>query len=165
MGLADRIRGRTLPTQTVSLPVDPEGHAQVARDLAAAVWVLEEARARGAVDTAAQRARVDQLQAGLDTAEVVEVHLTALAPAVWEELVDAHPPTDVDAARGHQWDVRTFRPALLAAAVVVPEGDEVPDWDLMAKDGALTAGELTGLFEAAVMLNVRGLAVAVGKGR
>lgn len=114
-----------------------------------------------ALDTAAERAEVERLDAELDAAPVVEIKLSALPPDEWEELVALHPPTPENLALGHQWNTDTFRPALLAAAI----GPESPDWDLLAKEGRITAGELAGLFDAAVMLNVRGLSVAVGKGR
>lgn len=127
-------------------------------------WSLEEARARGAFDTAAERAVIDGLQADLDSLEVVRVKLTALPAPEWEELVAAHPPTQEKIAEGFQWDVATFRPALLTASVA-PEDGPAPDWDLLAKEGRIIAGELNALFEAAVMLNMRGLSVAVGKDR
>lgn len=163
--LADQFRGRRLPTQVVPLPRDPDQYDRVARDLAGARWALEEARGRGAVDTAALRAGVDALQVELDAQPVLQVTLTALPPDEWEDLVDAHPPTEADQARGYQWDPRALRPHLLAAAVVVPAGQARPDWEQLAKSGEVTAGELAGLFDAAVMLNMRGLSAAVGKGR
>lgn len=159
--LDDRLRDRKLPTQVVPLPVDADEHGRLSRELAAALWTLEEARSRGAVSTADDQARVEHLQARLDAVETIDVALTALPPDVWEGLVAQHPPTPEDLARGYQWDARTFRPALLALSVV----GEVVDWELRAKEGRITAGELQALFDAAVMLNMRGLSAAVGKGR
>lgn len=161
--LEDAFASRKLPTQVVRLPVDADEYQRIARELAAAEWTLDEARSRGAVDTAAQRADVERLRAELDAAPAVEVKLTAIPPAEWEGLVAAHPPTPAELARGAQWDVPTFRPALLAVSVVTD--GPVPDWERLAKEGRMTAGELQALFDSAVMLNVRGLSAAVGKGR
>lgn len=165
LSLAEQFRGRRLPTQVVTLPRDPDQHERAARALAGARWALEEARARGAADTAQERADVDAAQAALDAVEVLAVPLTALPPDEWEDLVDAHPPTAEDLAKGYQWDPRALRPHLLARAVVVPPGVPAPDWEALAKAGEITAGELSALFDTAVMLNLRGLSAAVGKGR
>jgi hypothetical protein len=162
--LAEQFAGRSLPTQVVALPRDPDAYQRLDRELAAAHWALEQARARGALDTSAERAAVQDLQDRVDDAPVLQVTLTALAPDRWEQLVDEHPPTPEDLARGYQWDPRAMRAPLLAAAVVLPDGQAPPDWDQMAKAGTITAGELASLFDAAVMLNMRGLSAAVGKG-
>lgn len=159
--LEEQFRRRKLPTHTVQLPADPDGYSRLARALSGARWVLEDARARSALDTAAERAEVERLEAELDAAPIVEVKLTALPPAEWEDLVARHPPTPENLALGHQWNIDSFRPALLAASV----GADSPDWDLLVKEGRMTVGELQGLFDAAIMLNVRGLSIAVGKER
>jgi hypothetical protein len=160
----ERLRGRRLPTQCVRLPVDPDVWARLHRDHAAAVWALEDARARGKVDTGPERAAVAQLDAAIAAAEVVEVHLRALPPDEWESLVVEHPPTPDELARGAQWHVPTFRPALLAASEAAA-GHPATDWERLAKEGEITAGELASLFESSIMLNVRMLSDAVGKGR
>jgi hypothetical protein len=162
--LEEQFGRRKLPTQVVLLPADPDEYGRISRELAEARWVLEEARVRAAFDTGAERAEVARLEDALEELEVVRVTLSALPAPEWEALVAAHPPTPEKLAEGHQWDIATFRPALLSAAVIAA-GDRAPDWDLLAKQGKITAGELNTLFDAAVMLNMRGLSVAVGKGR
>lgn len=160
MALEDALRGRRLPTHVVEMPADPDGWARLQREHTAAQWAFDDARARGA-NLAAHEIRLAQVAAELDAADVVEVHLTALPPDQWEALVAEHPPLSEDLARGAQWDTATFRPALLAASVPPPS----PDWDVMAKEGHITAGEYDALFDAALALNLRGLQPAVGKGR
>lgn len=164
MSLVERLHGRVLPTETVPLPANPDEYARLDRDLAAATWALEQARDRGSADVAALRAAVDAAQAALHAQPVVEVTVRALPPAVWEALVDECPPTEDERGRNLEWNVATFRPALLSASVVLADGEEPPDWELLAKEGQLTVGELNSLFTVAINLNYRGPARAVGKG-
>ena len=166
MGLGERLRARKLPTEIVRLPIDPSEYARAERDLETALWALEEARAGGSVDVAVQQARVDTARAVLDACECEQITLRALPPAEWETLLDMHPPTEDQRANGAQWNVTTMRASLLAAAVVPDEGDDPlaeADWEQLAKAGSLASGELTALFNAAVRLNVRAPASAVGK--
>jgi hypothetical protein len=160
--LEEQFRGRKLPTQPVQLPADPDEFGRITRALSDARWALEEARTRNALDTVAERAKISRLETELDSLRVIEFTLTAIPPDEWEDLVAAHPPTPENLAIGHQWNTDTFRPALLAVSVA---GGEAPDWTRLAKEGLITAGELASIFDAAVMLNIRGLSVAVGKGR
>lgn len=168
MGLADRLRARSHPTEIVPLPLDPQAYARAERELLAAVAALDEARADGAVDLDQLEARVDAAQVVLDTCEVEKVTVRALPPDEWEELVDLHPPTEAQRANGALWNVTTFRPALLALSVVPAEGDDpmsAEDWASLSKEaGALAAGELNALFNAAVSVNFRTPSSAVGKG-
>lgn len=159
--LDEQFSGRKLPTHPVQLPADPDEFGRITRALADARWALEEARTRNAIDTVAERAEVARLETELADARVIEFTLTAIPPDEWEDLVAAHPPTPDNLAAGHQWDGDTFRPALLALSVVGGS----PDWAKLTKTGLITAGELASIFEAAVMLNVRGLSASVGKGR
>jgi hypothetical protein len=167
MGLHDRLRARPLPTETVRIPVDPEAAATAERDLDAAAWALEEARTRGSADLAELRARAAATRAAVDGLQYESVTLRGLPPAEWEALIDQHPPPEDGARPGAQWNPATFRPALLAACVVPADGEDPPsasDWEQIAKDGSLSAGELNTLFSAAVALNLRTPASAVGKG-
>jgi hypothetical protein len=167
MGLADRLRARKPPTETVQLPLDPEAYAYAERELLAATFELEEARASGSADLARLQARVDAAKAKLDECECEEITLRALPPAEWEALLDLHPPTEEQRANGAMWNTTTFRPALLAASMVPAEGEEPlseADWDELGKAGSLAAGELIALFNAAVGVNVRTPSSAVGKG-
>lgn len=167
MGLADRLRARKLPTETVQLPLDPLAYERAERELMAATIALEEARNRGSVDLTELQLRVDGAQATLDECECEQITLRALPPAEWEALLDLHPPTEEQKAKGALWNTTTFRPALLAASMV-PAKDEEPlaeaDWEQLAKGGALAAGELNALFNAAVEVNFRSPSSAVGKG-
>lgn len=165
--LRDRLRARPLPSTTVYLPADPAAATRLEQEAATAEWQLEAARARGSIDVAAERARVAQARAALDGLPTEPVLLRAVAPAEWEALVDMHPATEEQRAAGHTWNVATFRPALLAASVVPPDGEDPltdEDWAQLSKDGAIGVGELSALYTAAVNLNWRGPASAVGKG-
>lgn len=167
MGLGDRLRARKPPTETVRLPHDPAAYAQAERDLESETWALEDARARGVVDLSRYQDRVDTAQARLDECECERVTLQALPPAEWEALVEFHPATEEQQAKGGQWNIATFRPALLAACVVPADGEEPlseTDWELLSKDGALSLGELNRLYNTAVDLNIRAPSSAVGKG-
>jgi hypothetical protein len=167
MGLGDRLRARTPPTETVRLPHDPAQYAQAERDLEAARWALEDAWARGYTDLSALRERVDTAQAALDGCGCEVVTLRALSPSEWEALVDLHPAAEGQDKAGAMWHTATFRPALLASCVVPADGEEPlseADWDVLAKDGALAPGELNTLFNAAVNINLRVPSAAAGKG-
>lgn len=96
-----------------------------------------------------------------------EITLRALPAAEWEALIGLHPPSPLEVERGAAWDVATFRPALLAAAVVSPEGEEpltAEDWAELIGTARMTAGEINLLFNTACMLNDRAPDVSVGKG-
>lgn len=54
------------------------------------------------------------------------VTVRALPADVWDLLVRDHPPTAEQAADGWQWNIATFRPALLAACVVSPADEGEP---------------------------------------
>lgn len=166
MGLRDRLRARQLPTASVQLAVDPAAHLHAEQELAEASWELEHARSRGSVDMAALRARVSAAQDAFDALEFEDVTVRALPPSEWEALLDLHPPAE-DQRGGERWNVQTFRPALLAVSVVPAQGDEPmteSDWEQLAKEGSIAAGELGMLFDAAVSLNLRTPATSVGKG-
>lgn len=53
------------------------------------------------------------------------VTVRALPAPEWDALVQLHPPTPDQAESGWQWNVATFRPALLAACATTPD-DEMP---------------------------------------
>jgi hypothetical protein len=128
---------------------------------------LEEARASGGRDTAALRARVTEAQETLDALPCLEVTVRTLPPPEWEALVELHPATEEQQSQGMTWNPVTFRPALLEACVVTPEGDEpltADDWAQIVKAGELAAGEYNALCNVAVNLNLRSPASAVGKG-
>lgn len=167
MSLRDQLRGRSLPTEVVRLPTDPGEYSRRDRALSAARWALDEARASGRPDTAGLRARIADAQAALDACPVFEVTLRTLPPPEWEALVELHPATEEQQARGMQWSAATFRPALLAACVVPPEDEPEPltaeYWERVVKDGELAAGEYNTLCNAAVQLNLRAPLSAVGK--
>ena len=93
--------------------------------------------------------------------------LRALPPDEWEILVDEHPPTEEQRARGDSWNVLTFRPALLAACVLTPDGEEpltAEDWAELAAGRGMAAGELNLLYGTALDLNDRTPRDDVGKG-
>lgn len=167
MSLRDRLRERKPPTATVQIPVDPAAHLRAEAALSTASWELEQARVRGSVDVAELRARVGSARAVFDALEYELVTVRALPPAEWEGLVDLHPPTEEQRQTGLQWNPQSFRPALLAAVVVTPDGEEPlteVDWDVLTKEGSLATGELNVLVDAAVSINLRMPSTSVGKG-
>jgi hypothetical protein len=166
VSLLDRLRARELPTAVVPIPVDAVAYARLDGALQQAVWRLEDARSRGGGDIGVLRAEAQAAQAALDGCAVDLVTLRALPPAEWEALVDAHPPTEEQLNGGAQWNLQSFRPALLAVSVVADDGDapvSESDWAALAKEPSLTGGELAALFHAAVTLNLRGPSASVGK--
>lgn len=56
-----------------------------------------------------------------------EVIVRALHAPEWDALVQLHPPTPEQAENGWQWNVATFRPALLAACATTPDGEDPLD--------------------------------------
>lgn len=161
MTLRDRLRARQLPTRTVPLTGDRAAYEAAERELDEAFAALANEQARGSFDLDVERARVDLARSALDELPVERIVLRALPPSDWEALIAAHPaPADQP---GAMWNVYTLRPELLAASVVLPEGEESPDWDEMYRGGHLTAAELGSLFNAAVELNARAPQVSTGK--
>jgi hypothetical protein len=166
VSLRDRLRDRPLPTETVVLPLDPPAHAVRQRQCVAAEWELEAARDRASGDLAALRADVAAAQAALAELATVTVTLRALPAADWEALLELHPAADADREKGASWGPG-FRLALLAVSVVPDDGDTPTteaEWEGMAKDGSLGAGEINALFTVAVGLNLRSPDTRVGKG-
>ncbi len=164
MSLRDRLRARQSPTVSVVLAGDRAGFEAAERELAAAERALLAEQARGSFDVAAERARVELAQSALDELPVERVTVRALPPSDWEALVEAHPPPDGGKQNNAVWNVSTFRTALLAVSVVLPDGEDPPDWDELTRAGHLTAGELNMLFEAAITVNARAPQVSTGKG-
>jgi hypothetical protein len=165
MSFRDQLRGRSLPTEVVRLPLDPSAWSRAERVLGEAQWALDEARGAGGRDTAPLRAKLGDAQAALDGLPCLEVTLRTLPPPEWEALVELHPATEEQP--GMQWNAATFRPALLAACAVTPDGEDpltAEDWGQVVKDGRLTTGEYVALCNAAITLNLRAPASAVGNG-
>jgi hypothetical protein len=167
MSIRDQFRARSLPTEVVRLPANPTVWTRCERRLAAAQWELDEARAQGGRDTTALRAKVAAAQQELDGQQCMELTLRTLPPPEWEALVELHSATQEQQEQGHRWNPTTFRPAVLAACVVPEDGEQpltAEEWEQIVKDGQLAAGEYNALFTAAVNLNLRAPASAVGNG-
>lgn len=75
----------------------------------------------------------------------------AISRTDFDSLVDEHPPTKVQQARGDNYNPDTFAPALLARVVAEPKIDEA-DWARFWKSPDWSTGELGGLFLRAVSL-------------
>ena len=93
--------------------------------------------------------------APVEDAEPDVVTVRALPADVWDLLVREHPPTQEQADEGWQWNIATFRPALLAACVASPadEGDPLTEaeWaDLLLR---LPVGDRDRLWAAAYDVN------------
>ncbi|TAK32329.1 MAG: hypothetical protein EPO40_03100 [Myxococcaceae bacterium] len=165
--LRDRLRARQLPTAVVRLPADPAGYAAAEQYFDAATRALQLAQARQVPDLGPYEQAVKDATAAVEGQAVEVFTLRCLAPADWEALITEHPASDEQRKQGWQWDVVEFRPALLAEAVVAPEGEKAlseSDWRFLAEQGQLTVGELDLLFATAVNLQTRQPQVSVGKG-
>jgi hypothetical protein len=83
------------------------------------------------------------------------VEVRALPGDEWDDLVKLHPPTEEQAARGDEWNIATFRPALLAACVTSPDDEAQPldaaEWARLLT--VLSVGERDQLYAAAYDLN------------
>lgn len=167
VGLRDQLRSRILPTSRVPLPAEPAAYAAAEDAVQAADRALQDAQARGLLDTADQVGALDAARAALAGQRALLFELRCLAPKKWDDLVDAHPPTEAQRELGWQWNVETFRPALLAATVVPESGEQPLDvrgWVEVAEEGQLTSGELDLLFGSAVALNKKAPRLDLGKG-
>lgn len=156
----ERLRARSLPTRQVHLPRDPVAHADAVGELQAALLAAK-AGGPGA------RERVEAAAAAVDGVDVETFVLRCLPPPEWEALKALHPPNDQQQRNGMEWNVATFRPALLAACVVPPEGERgysEDDWVEFAKDGRVSVGEQDLLVGTAVLLNTRAVQLSLGKG-
>jgi hypothetical protein len=161
------LAGRELPTVTVPVPTDASAYAAAERELAAAAQALLTAHQSGETDLEAERAAYGRAAAALDEVPTRRLTLRALPADVWDELVEAHPPTDEERAKGASWAVKTFRPVLIAASVQAEAGEEplsAEEWTDAVSAGHLTLGELNRLFDEAISLNGRAPRVSTGKG-
>jgi hypothetical protein len=156
----ERLRARSLPTRTVHLPRDPAAHAEAVTELQAAL-LASKSGATGA------RERVEAAAAAVDAVDVETFVLRCLPPPEWEALKALHPPNAEQQAKGLDWNAATFRPALLAACVVPPDGERAyseAEWLEFAADGRVSVGEQDLLVGTAVILNTRAVQLAMGKG-
>lgn len=170
MTLRDTLRARPskLPTAEARIPADPAAYTRIEQGVA----ILEAAAAAAVEDgpepAATAQAQLKQGRAELAAQPALLFTFRCLPAKQWEELVDAHPPTDEQRRQGWQWDITTFRPAVLAACHI-PDRDEdgldVRGWVEIAEEGQLRPGELEHLFATAVQLNARQPpALHLGKG-
>ena len=75
----------------------------------------------------------------------------AISRKAYDALVDEHPPTKTQQAKGESFNVDTFAPALLAVVCIEPEL-EVSAWAKFWKSPDWSPGELSGLFYTAAGL-------------
>jgi hypothetical protein len=163
----DRLRDRALPTTAVPLPVDPVAHALAQAQLERAENALAVAHARQVPDLEVHQRAVQLAEDALAALPVEVFQLRCLPPQRWDELVEAHPPTDEQRRAGWSWNVTTFRPVVLEACVLTPDGDEpltARHWVEVAEEGEMRVGELELLFAEAVQLNARQPRLDLGKG-
>lgn len=82
------------------------------------------------------------------------VTVRALPADEWDALVQLHPPTQEQAENGWQWNIATFRPAVLAACATTPD-DEIPldenEWAQLLL--ATPVGDRERLYGAAIDVN------------
>lgn len=135
VGLKDRLATRKRPSAVYSLRVDDD---RVARsELAAAQVDGDEDRIVAA--QLAVEACYEQLT------------VTALAPVEFEALLEEHPPPADQ--RQKMFNPKTFVPALLVACVDSDVDEET--WADYTTTGAMTIGEVGGLFQVAWDVNYR----------
>lgn len=105
----------------------------------------------------ASLAEVHALEKARDEADVTMV-FRALPGDVYSDLQSEHPPTDEMQAKGMEYNVKTFVPALIAACVTDPmteeEASELVD--------ALNQGEAALMFQTAIAVN-QGARASMGK--
>lgn len=160
--LWDVLQGRTLPTQDVPIPRDPAAHAAAEQAVEVATRELQLAHSRGVEDLAPYAAAVDAAQQVLDGQPAIVFTARCIPPGEWEELAAAHPPTTEQRKQGWQWNVATFRAALLEVAVEPKLSEH--QWHAVAETGKVGLGELDLLFATVVNLNQRQPQVSTGKG-
>jgi hypothetical protein len=88
---------------------------------------------------------------GPDGPKQVSFLFRAISRKEYDLLIDAHPPTKIQVAKGDQFNVDTFAPTLLANVCVEPEID-APTWGRYWKSPEWSNGELMGLFFTAQSL-------------
>ncbi|MFC5996952.1 hypothetical protein ACFQE5_22330 [Pseudonocardia hispaniensis] len=167
MSLREDLFGRPVATAQVPIVLDRAAHDVAARRVEEAARALAAEQARGSFDLDAERAELAEAEAALAAVPVRVVPLRALPPEAWEELIESHPPSEEQRAKGAIWDPKTFRYALLAASVDTPDGEQPlseGEWRQLAAARHVTDGELNELFDAAISLNGRAPRVSTGKG-
>lgn len=166
-GLLARLQGKKPLTATYELVLDPEvwGRVETARDAVERARLFEDADRLAAATGELERAEAEAEAVG-----AVEVlHLQAVARPVYEALLLAHPPTEAQKTDGQTYNVDTFAPALVAAAVVDPASGEHPlsEADVAGLWAAWNQGEVYSLWNAAltVSTSVRNPSVPFGSAR
>ncbi|KQP81570.1 hypothetical protein [Aeromicrobium sp. Leaf291] len=89
----------------------------------------------------------------------VRIYLRGLGSDVYDALVSEHPPTDADRAKGRDYALATFAPALVAACSL----DDMTEEDAADLIASLSQGESSLLFATAVEVN-QVAQVSLGKG-
>lgn len=141
-----RLAGAARRTGTHQLRVEDDAAARV--ELAAALDSGDEQR----ITTAREK-----LAACYET-----LHLAAMPPEDWDDLVTAHPPPEKYKDRA--WcDVGTFLPAALAACVVDAADITEADWSDHVNKGAMSPGEIRALLDDLVALHDRSPDVGLPK--
>jgi hypothetical protein len=149
------------PTATVPLPLDPTAYQAAEDELEDARRALLDAQRRGDVLEPFQ-SRVEAAEKALDEQPCTVFTVHAIPPKRWDELSAQHQPTAEQRQQGWQWNIPTFRPALLAEAA---EPKFEPErWVVLAATGKIAPGELDTLFAQAVRASNRIPRVDVGKG-
>lgn len=160
----------------VKVPIAMDGefaddfNAAVQRLNAAKDQVADNPRDKSAqVEQAAAQEEVDALRPEVED-QVVEFIFRSIGRRRFEELVDACPPTKAQKTeatkKGEEepgWNVDTFPPTLIAAAVVSPEMTEEEAFE-MWDDDDWNQAELVSLFLAALAVNQQRKIVELGKG-
>lgn len=150
MGPRERLLGRARPTDSCQIRVDDSTKAEAEASAAAAE--LQMVLLVGGDEQAREQARerVHQAQAAL-RACFEEIVCTALPPAEFEALADAHPPRPDDLL-DEAWNMDTFpRACFLACA---PGYFTTAEWETWL-DTQVNEGERIRLYNTAINANTR----------
>ncbi|PXY33552.1 hypothetical protein BAY59_10745 [Prauserella coralliicola] len=161
--LKKRLKARPRPTAVFPLRMSDDTEDQRALVAAKKALFVANFKEDAADEVAEAEKQLDEAQARVDS-HYEKLTLTALPPAAFEALVDAHPPTKEQEKEDKDvpWNIDTFRPALLAATV---DGDlTAEDWDELYAEGQVNLGEFRRLFQSCLDVNDRSAEPFVGKG-
>jgi hypothetical protein len=110
----------------------------------------------------AARVSVEEARAAL-TGCTHRITFRNLPAHEFEALVNAHPPGKDAQAKGDQWDIGTFGPALVAACAVDADMTEKEWIDELSSD-RWSVADRNGIFSAALAANVSPRSVTIPKG-
>lgn len=142
---------------------EPEAPAVDAKPTEAKVPIAPDTVVRATLEVLLNKSqRRDEFAVELPQAEGDPVPVSFLAVAIsgpdYDKLVEKHPPTREQAARGNAYDPDSFEPALMAEVVKEPALSKA-DWNQVRKSKEWSGGEWASLFVRVQSLCLSGLNV------